>query len=119
MKILIVDDSKAMRMIVQRNLRQAGFGEATVVEACDGAEALVVASAESPDLIVCDWNMPVKSGIEFLQDLRATGDTTQFGFVTSESTDEMRQQALDAGANFFVVKPFTPETFQAALGSAV
>jgi two-component system chemotaxis response regulator CheY len=117
MKILIVDDSKAMRMIVQRNLRQAGYGEATVVEACDGAEALTVASAESPDLIVSDWNMPVKSGIEFLHELRAAGDTTQFGFVTSESTDEMRQQAIAAGANFFIVKPFTPETFQAAVGS--
>jgi two-component system chemotaxis response regulator CheY len=119
MKILIVDDSKAMRMIVQRNLRQAGYGDATFVEACDGAEALTVAGSESPDLIVCDWNMPVKNGIEFLQELRAKGDSTQFGFVTSESTDEMRQQAIDAGANFFIVKPFTPETFQAAVSSAV
>jgi two-component system chemotaxis response regulator CheY len=119
MKILIVDDSKAMRMIVHRNLRLAGFGEATVVEACDGAEALDVASAESPDLIVSDWNMPVKSGFELLLQLRAAGNTTQFGFITSESTDEMRQQAFAAGADFFVVKPFTPETFRAAVSSAV
>jgi two-component system chemotaxis response regulator CheY len=117
MKILIVDDSKAMRMIVQRNLRQAGYGEATFVEACDGAEALSVAIAESPDLIVSDWNMPVKNGIEFLIELRAAGHRTQFGFVTSESTDEMRQQAIDAGADFFIVKPFTAETFQSVVSS--
>ena len=87
MKILIVDDSKAMRMIVTRTLRQAGFADHDYLEAADGAEGLAVVAAERPDLVLSDWNMPEVSGIEFLQKLRASGYDTRFGFVTSESTD--------------------------------
>jgi two-component system, chemotaxis family, chemotaxis protein CheY len=119
MKVLIVDDSKAMRMIVQRNLRQAGLGEAVIVEACDGQEALEVVAAEAPDLILSDWNMPVKTGIEFLVELRASGNGTSFGFVTSESTTDMREQAIAAGADFFLVKPFTADKFQEVVGTVV
>ena len=63
MKILICDDSKAMRMIVKRTLRQAGFGDHEVLEAEDGAQGLAVAQAEAPDLILSDLNMPNMSGI--------------------------------------------------------
>jgi two-component system chemotaxis response regulator CheY len=118
MKILVVDDSKAMRMIVQRNIRQAGF-EAAVVEASDGQQGLEQVAASAPDLILSDWNMPVKSGFEFLCELRASGDKTTFGFVTSESTTEMREQAVAAGADFFLVKPFTAAQFQQVLGTLV
>ena len=85
-KILIVDDSKAMRMIVSRVLRQAGYGNAEFVEASNGAEGLAAARAGGVDLILSDWNMPEMNGIEFLQALRAGGSTARFGFVTSEST---------------------------------
>ena len=112
MKILVVDDSKAMRMIVIRNLRQAGFGDATVLEADNGLIGLETARSEAPDLILCDWNMPEMSGIEFLKALRAEGDETAFGFVTSESTPAMRDQAIDAGAAFLLAKPFSAEDFQ-------
>jgi two-component system chemotaxis response regulator CheY len=112
MKILVVDDSKAMRMIVIRNLRQAGFGDATVVEAENGRHGLDQARAERPDLILSDWNMPEMSGLEFLTALRSDGDQTTFGFVTSESTPAMRQQALEAGAAFLLAKPFSADDFQ-------
>jgi two-component system chemotaxis response regulator CheY len=115
MKILIVDDSKAMRMIVTRTMRQAGFGDHEFVEAGDGAEGLAKVAEISPDLVLSDWNMPEVSGIEFLKALRERGDTVRFGFVTSESTDAMRQIAADAGALFLIAKPFTAETFTAAL----
>lgn len=115
MKVLIVDDSKAMRMIVTRTLRQAGFGEHEFVEAENGREGLDAVKAHAPDLVLSDWNMPEVSGIEFLQALRASGDTTRFGFVTSESTDSMRQLAADSGALFLIAKPFTPDTFAEAL----
>lgn len=115
MKILIVDDSKAMRMIVTRTLRQAGFAEHDYVEAQDGAEGLALVASENPDLVLSDWNMPEVNGIEFLQRLRASGSTVRFGFVTSESTDAMRALASESGALFLIAKPFTAETFADAL----
>ena len=118
-KILIVDDSKAMRMIVTRTLRQAGFGDHDFVEAENGAEGLAKVGTEKPDLVLSDWNMPEMSGIEFLQALRAGGDTTRFGFVTSESTDAMRDLAAESGALFLIAKPFTADTFSEALGSVL
>jgi len=119
MKILVVDDSKAMRMIVIRNLRQAGYGDATIVEAENGAQGLATAKAESPDLILSDWNMPEMNGIDFLRALRAEGNTTSFGFVTSESTATMREQAIEAGAVFLLGKPFSADDFQSILAGVV
>jgi two-component system chemotaxis response regulator CheY len=111
MNVLIVDDSKAMRMIVSRTLRQAGFGDGTLREAADGAEALSAIEAEEPDLVLSDWNMPEMNGLELLQALRAQGCGVRFGFVTSESTTDMREQAISAGAEFLIAKPFTAEDF--------
>jgi two-component system chemotaxis response regulator CheY len=119
MKILVVDDSKAMRMIVVRNLRQAGYGDATIVEAENGVQALEVTHVHSPDLVLSDWNMPEMSGIDFLRALRAEGDTTTFGFVTSESTPAMRAQAIEAGAAFLLSKPFSSDDFQIVLTRVV
>lgn len=115
MKILVVDDSKAMRMIIVRTLRQAGFGGHAIKEAGNGAEALAVLREEPHDVVLSDWNMPEMSGIEFLQALRAKGNTIRFGFVTSESTDAMRELALSSGALFLIAKPFTADTFSDAL----
>jgi len=115
MRILIVDDSKAMRGLVRRALRQAGFGSCDFTEACNGKEALDQIRAEAPDLVLCDWNMPEMSGIELLTALRGEQSAVKFGFVTSEGTQEMRQAASDAGAAFFVTKPFTPEALEQAL----
>jgi two-component system chemotaxis response regulator CheY len=115
MKILVVDDSKAMRMIVLRALRQAGFGDAETIEAEDGVQGLEKAKAEGPDLILSDWNMPNLNGIEFLRELRAAGHGTTFGFVTSESTPAMREQAIAAGAAFLIAKPFTADAFEECL----
>jgi len=116
MKVLIVDDSKAMRMIVMRTLRQAGFAGLDLEEAANGNEALAKIQASAPDLILSDWNMPEKSGLELLEALKAAGSTVKFGFVTSESTPAMKQKATDAGALFLITKPFTPDTFKETLG---
>jgi two-component system chemotaxis response regulator CheY len=118
-KILIVDDSKAMRMIVTRTLRQAGFADHEYVEAEDGAQGLAAVAAERPDLVLSDWNMPEVSGIEFLQQLRAAGNDVRFGFVTSESTDAMRALAAESGALFLIAKPFTADTFADALAGVL
>ncbi|MEP9361882.1 response regulator [Nocardioides sp. CN2-186] len=115
MKVLIADDSKVMRQIVLRTMRQAGFGHHDFVEAVDGADALDKVAAESPDLVLSDWNMPNKTGIELLRALRGTGDATPFGFVTSEGSEEMRGEARSAGAMFLIAKPFTSDDFESAL----
>ena len=111
MKILIADDSKVMRQIVLRTMRQAGFGHHDFVEAVDGADALAKVAAESPDLVLSDWNMPNKTGIELLRDLRGGGSQVPFGFVTSEGSEEMRETAKTAGAMFLIAKPFTADHF--------
>lgn len=118
MKILIVDDSKAMRMIVRRSLRQAGYGGSDVIEAASGAEALTLLDSETADLVLCDWNMPEMNGIDFLRNLRGKGSTIPFGFITSEGSEEMRREASEAGAAFLLQKPFTPEAFADILRTA-
>jgi two-component system, chemotaxis family, chemotaxis protein CheY len=115
MKILIADDSRVMRQIVTRTLRQAGFGDHELVEAADGQQALDKTITESPDLVISDWNMPEMTGVEVLRKLRSAGNEVKFGFVTSECTAEMQLQAEAAGAAFFIVKPFTAERFDEVL----
>lgn len=115
MKVLIVDDSRVMRQIVSRTLRQAGYDHLDLVEAENGREGCDQVRTEKPDLVLSDWNMPEMTGIEFLRSLRGSGDQTPFGFVTSEGTAEMRETAAAAGALFLVAKPFTPEAFAEVL----
>jgi two-component system, chemotaxis family, chemotaxis protein CheY len=112
MKILIVDDSKAMRMIVRRQLGQTDLRDLELDEAENGRQALDKLRAGEYDLVFSDWNMPEMNGLELLQALRGEGNAVTFGFVTSEAQPQMKDQALDAGAQFLVVKPFTAEAFQ-------
>ena len=116
MQILVVDDSKAMRSIVMRAVRQAGYESVTFVEATNGAEALKLIRASPPTLVLADWNMPEMSGIELLKTLRAEGNQIKLGFVTSESDPSMRDLAFQAGASFMITKPFTPDAIKAVLG---
>ena len=119
MKILVADDSRVMRQIVIRTLRQAGYDDHDVVEAEDGADALAKVSSEQPDLVLSDWNMPNMTGIEFLQAMRASGCAVPFGFVTSEGSAEMREKAANAGALFLIAKPFTADTFAEHLDGVI
>ena len=116
MKIMIVDDSAAMRMIVKQTLRQAGFEGHDISEVEDGAKALAAIKAGSPDLVLSDWHVPKLSGIELLEKLAADGLKVKFGFVTTTATPDMRTRATSAGAQFLISKPFTPESFKKALG---
>ena len=117
MKILVVDDSRAMRRIVSRTIRQAGFEGHEIIEAENGREALEVVRAQKPDLILSDWHMPEMTGIDFLGALNAEGFEIPFGFVTSESTREMVDQATEGGAIFLLAKPFTTEDMAQVLGA--
>jgi two-component system chemotaxis response regulator CheY len=119
MRILIVDDSRAMRMMVKRVLGQIGLRDASFEEAANGREAFEAITADPPDLVLCDWNMPEMNGIELLHALNKAGMEVPFGFVTSESTGEMRERAILAGSRFLVTKPFTADTFSEALATVV
>lgn len=111
MRVVVADDSRVMRQIVIRTLRQAGY-EWEITEASDGAESLQLAQDMDPDLVLSDWNMPEMTGIDMLRAMRSQGLDIPLGFVTSESSDEMREQADAAGALFLITKPFTADTFR-------
>ena len=115
MKVLLVDDSKAMRMIVQRTLKQAGFDGLDIIEATNGVDALEKIASDNPDVVLSDWNMPEMNGIDLLKKLRAEGNAITLGFITSESNPDSRKEAMEAGAAFVITKPFTPDSFQRIL----
>lgn len=116
MKILIVDDSKAMRMVVRRTLEQAGFGDHETIEASSGVEAFSMINSESPDLVLSDWNMPQMKGIQLLKKVREAGSKVRFGFITSQSNSVTARTATEAGADFLLTKPFTVDSMRAVLG---
>ena len=104
---LVVDDSRVVRRVARRILESSGFGFG-VTEAEDGARALDSCRAKMPDAILLDWNMPVMNGIEFLRALRA-----EFGagnpivlFCTTENDMRFVEEAIEAGAQEFIMKPF-------------
>jgi two-component system chemotaxis response regulator CheY len=113
--ILIVDDSRAMRRIVMRELRGAGLEDAVFLEAGNGREALEVMRSRRPPLVLADWNMPEMNGGELFQAIRTEGLPCKVGFVTSEVTDVVRRLVVEEGALFVVGKPFTAQDFRDAL----
>ncbi len=110
MLALVLDDSRAMRLILRRILLGCGF---EVIEAGDGRQALevVAAAPEVPALALIDWNMPVMNGLEFVQAVRAEPAYRQMTLmmVTTESEHSQIVRALAAGAHEYVLKPFTAE----------
>ena len=107
MKILIVDDSRAMRTLIRRTLRGGRYVGAVVQEVENGRQALDAVRAGSPDLVLANWNMREMTGIELLETLHAAGSRSRFGFITSDASEENRARALAAGACFLIGKPFT------------
>lgn len=107
MRILLVDDSKTMRNIQKAVLQQLGHTE--VQEACDGQDALSKIAAFNPELLLVDWNMPNMDGLTFVKTFRQTNKTTPIIMVTSEAERPRVIEAIKAGVNNYVVKPFTPD----------
>jgi len=111
-KVLIVDDSKVIRMVARKILEELGF---ETLEAADGKEALEACQAAMPDGVLLDWNMPVMDGLEYLIALRAEpgGDGPIVLFCTTENDMDHIQKAMEAGANEYIMKPFDSEIIQA------
>ncbi|HET6574179.1 MAG TPA: response regulator [Fimbriiglobus sp.] len=115
MRALVIDDSRAMRAIIRKTLTEVGV---KVVEAGDGREGLEQLR-QTPDveLVLVDWNMPVLNGLDFIRAVRAdrSYDPVRIMMVTTETEQEQLVRALEAGADEYLMKPFTKEVLVAKL----
>lgn len=111
-KILAVDDSPTMRRIIINTLKRAGY--TNVVEASDGKDALAKMKVENVNFVITDWNMPEMDGLTFVTNLRNTPEYKDVPIlmVTTRSVKDDILEAMKAGVNNYIVKPFTPETIK-------
>lgn len=116
-KVLIIDDSGVMRKIIQRNIVQAGLLVDQFLEAGDGKEGLEkVGQNNDLNLILCDWNMPNMTGIEFVKALRSSDKNTPIVMITTEGGETKTEEAKNSGANGYLTKPFTTDQLLRKLG---
>ena len=115
LKILAVDDSPTMRRIIINTLKRAGYND--VVEANDGKDALAKLKVEKPNFVITDWNMPEMDGLTFITTLRGMAEYKSLPvlMVTTRSVKEDIVEAMKAGVNNYIVKPFTPDTLKAKI----
>lgn len=106
-KVLVVDDSGTMRKIIIRALNAVGMTD--TVEAGDGVEGLAAFQASPIDLVLTDWNMPNKTGIELVREIRGLGSDVPIFMVTTEAEKGRVLEAIQAGITDYLVKPFTQQ----------
>ncbi len=117
LKFLAVDDSPTMRRIVANTLKRLGYED--VVEATNGKEALEKLATNSVNFIITDWNMPEMDGLEFVQNVKANGDTADVPIlmITTRGVKDDIVDAMKAGVNSYIVKPFTPQVLKEKIDS--
>jgi two-component system chemotaxis response regulator CheY len=103
-KVLVVDDSGVMRKIIVRALNNCGVTD--VIEAGDGVEALAKMSEGPVDLVMTDWNMPNKNGLQLLQEIRGSGNAVPVIMITTEAEAGRVKEAIAAGVSDYLAKPF-------------
>ena len=109
--VLVVDDSDMMRRLVIKNLKTCK-ADITVHEARDGLHALDKFKDHQIDIIVTDWNMPNMNGLELITEIRKLNKEVPIVMVTTEGSVEKVKQAVLAGANNYIAKPFTEDSFK-------
>ena len=119
MRFLIVDDSSTMRRIIINTLNKLGYKECH--EAANGREGVERLATTPVDMVITDWNMPEMSGIDFIRAVRANDATKQLPvlMVTTNAAEDDIVEALKAGVNNYVVKPFTPDTIKEKIQAAL
>ncbi len=117
MKALVVDDSAVMRKVLSGALARAGITE--VDQAEDGERAVAAVTAAEYGLILMDWNMPKLSGLDAVKQIRALGKTVPIIMVTTESEKARVVEALKAGANNYILKPFEPAAIVAKIKEVI
>ena len=110
MKILLVDDSRTIRNIQKKTFAQLGHTD--ILEAGDGVEALEQLGQARPDLVLIDWNMPNMDGITLVRKIRETDKALPLIMCTTEAEKSRVIEAIQAGVNNYLVKPFTPDTLK-------
>ena len=113
MKVLVVDDSSVMRKVLIKILSHAGITD--VSQAANGEEAVAACEAEDYGLVLMDWNMPKMLGIDAVRQIRANGKTIPVIMVTTETSKRRVIEALKAGANNYITKPFRPESIRSKI----
>ncbi len=116
-KVLIADDSGVMRKIIVRAAKSSGVDE--IVEAVDGADALAKFEQEAFDLVLTDWNMPNKSGLDVIQEIRGKGSNVPIIMVTTEGEKGNVLQAIEAGVSDYLTKPFEAADLSAKIDKFV
>jgi two-component system, chemotaxis family, chemotaxis protein CheY len=113
MKVLVADDSGVMRKIIIRALNSCGVTE--IVEAADGVEGIDKFKAGGIDLVMTDWNMPNKTGLELVQEIRASGSDVPCIMITTEAETSRVKDAIAAGVNDYLAKPFESDALKAKI----
>ncbi|MBT8112735.1 MAG: response regulator [Gammaproteobacteria bacterium] len=119
MKILIVDDSRAMRKIIKWTIRQAEMHADEILEASCCEDALLIAEIKKPELIITDWNMPEMGGLVFLKALRDSRNMARFGFVVTQTSTNIRSLAKDVGADFIISNPSSSNTLKTQVSQSL
>jgi two-component system chemotaxis response regulator CheY len=111
--VLVADDSGTMRKIIIRSLNAVGIQ--SVVEAADGAQAVALFKPGQFHMVLTDWNMPGKTGLEVVKEIRAQDAKVPIIMITTEAEKARVVEAIQAGVTDYVVKPFTPDTLREKL----
>lgn len=114
MRVLLADDSGTVRTIIRRSLRTLGVGD--IVEAADGVQAVELFQGGGVDLVLTDWNMPGKTGLEVVREIRALDKQVPIIMITTEAERRRVLEAIQAGVSDYLVKPFTTSTLEQKLG---
>jgi two-component system chemotaxis response regulator CheY len=117
MKVLVADDSGIMRKIIIRSLNSVGVSD--IVEAADGQEAIDAYNSNDIDLILTDWNMPNKTGLDVVTEIRGQGSTVPIIMVTTEAQKGQVIAAIQAGVSDYLTKPFEADDLRAKLDKFV
>ena len=116
-KVLVADDSGVMRKIIIRSLNSVGVTD--TVEAANGQEAIDFFGTDSFDLVLTDWNMPEKTGLDVVQELRSAGSDVPIIMITTEAQKGQVIAAIQAGVTDYLTKPFEAEDLRAKLDKYV
>src|SRR3989304_535412 len=118
-KVLIIDDSAVMRKIIQRNIQQSGLLVDEFLEAGDGRGGLEKGTSNNIDLILCDWNMPNMTGIDFVKGIRGSGQKSNIPIVmvTTEGGKPKIEEAYKRGSAPFLSSPLPPDQLKSKLGN--
>jgi two-component system, chemotaxis family, chemotaxis protein CheY len=112
-RVLLADDSGTMRTIIRRSLEAVGV--TSTVEAADGVQAVALFQPGEFRMVLTDWNMPGKTGIEVAREIRAQDKDVPIVMITTESEKSRVLEAIQAGVSDYLVKPFTPDQLRAKL----